>query len=123
MDFYTEERRTEDGFLPGDLRLDPGTNDLMEDTDELRVLRVRVIEAFDMSPADDVNHPEIFSLQRSFLESEDRQSIQERLTDAERVLRMFSDIDPATIYVRYDIHGRVQVSCRTVSGKDMALLL
>ncbi len=68
-----------------DLVLLDSSNDFA--IDETDTTMSEVIEAFDMSIADDIDYPEIYSLQRQFANSDDPTDVQRRIMDAKRILK------------------------------------
>ncbi|EMJ94838.1 LIC10183 family protein [Leptospira alstonii] len=115
MDFLTDT-------LTSDLLLDSKTFDFAETESEVDVVRAMVIEAFDMSPADDIDFPEIYSRQRRHLLEDDDSGPQERMNDAFRILEQFSQIDSNTIKVSILKEG-LSIYFRLKTGEELSLNL
>ncbi|ULH28743.1 60S ribosomal export protein NMD3 [Leptospira weilii] len=115
MDFLTDA-------LTSDLLLDSKTFDFAETESEGDVVRAMVIEAFDMSPADDIDFPEIYSRQRKHLYEDDDSGPQERMNDAFRILEQFSQIDSNTIKVSILKEG-LSIYFRLKTGEELSLNL
>ncbi len=104
------------GEIVGDLKIDPRTNDISTSDDELQEILDQVIEAFDMSPADDIDYPEMYSGQREFLNSDDPVDKTRRIADAIRILKQFPEINPDSIEVDIANNNRLQVAFKLNSG-------
>ncbi|EIE02833.1 LIC10183 family protein [Leptospira licerasiae] len=115
MDLLTEE-------ISGDLLLDSKTFDFATNESELDAVRSMVIEAFDMTLADDIDFPEFYSLQRKHLFEEDESGPQERLNDAYRILAQFPQIDQSTVEVS-SLDKGIGISFRLKSGEELSISL
>lgn len=69
----------------------------------------QIIEAFDMTPADDIDYPEIYSRQREFLNTEDAVDQTRRIADATRILRNFPEIDQNSIDITIDEKNKLAI--------------
>ncbi|WP_061223987.1 LIC10183 family protein [Leptospira weilii] len=115
MDFLTDN-------LTSDLLLDSKTFDFADSESEADVVRAMVIEAFDMSPADDIDFPEIYSRQRRHLLEDDDSGPQERMNDAVRILEQFPQIDSDTIKISVLKEG-LSIYFRLKTGEELVLNL
>ncbi|MBW9233596.1 hypothetical protein JQK62_15005 [Leptospira santarosai] len=115
MDFLTDA-------LTSDLLLDSKNFDFADSESEIEVVRSMVIEAFDMTPADDIDFPEMYSNQRKHLYEDDDSGPQERMNDAFRILSQFSQIDSDTIKISVLKEG-LSIYFRLKSGEELALNL
>ncbi len=75
-----------------------------------------------MSPADDIDFPEIYSRQRRHLLEDDDSGPQERMNDAFRILEQFSQIDSNTIKVSILKEG-LSIYFRLKTGEELSLNL
>lgn len=113
MDIAIENQNAE---IPFDLKIEPKTGDFSFLEDEVTEVLQQVIEAFDMTPADDIDYPEIFSRQREFLNSSDPVDKQRRIADAHRILRNFPEIDPNTLDITINEDERLKLKFRLKTG-------
>ncbi len=102
--------------IEGDLKIDVRTNDIAVTQDELEEFLEQVIEAFDMSVADDIDFPEIYSRQREFINSDDPTDKTRRIADAMRILKHFPEINSDSIQVDITDNNRLQVNFKLNSG-------
>lgn len=102
--------------IPFNLKIDPKTKDFSFLEDEVTEVLQQVIEAFDMTPADDIDYPEIFSRQREFFNSSDPVDKQRRIADAYRILRNFPEIDPNTLDITINEDERLNLKFRLKTG-------
>jgi hypothetical protein len=114
-DFEIYLGKSENGLVYGDLMHDPATDDISTDDDELSVVSAALYELFDMTPADDLSHPEIWSNQRAAYESEGTIAETERKLDALRLLKSIPEINPDSIYITIE-NAIMNVEFRTISG-------
>lgn len=115
VDFLTDA-------LTEDLLLDSKTFDFAESESEIEVVRSMVMEAFDMTPADDIDFPEIYSRQRKHLYEDDDSGPQERMNDAFRILEQFPQIDSDTIKISVLKEG-LSIYFRLKTGEELVLNL
>ncbi|EPE86565.1 hypothetical protein LEP1GSC021_4771 [Leptospira noguchii str. 1993005606] len=115
MDFLTDALTT-------DLLLDSKNFDFADSESEMDVVRSMVIEAFDMTPADDIDFPEMYSNQRKHLHEDDDSGPQERMNDAFRILSQFPQIDSDTIKISTPKEG-LSIYFRLRTGEELSLNL
>lgn len=117
MDFATDS-------VTKDLAFEEKTKELKILDHDRDIISSMLIEAFDMPIADDLDFPEIYSRQRSFLKSDDLVSSQERMSDIQRVLGYFPSIDSRTIEVtNEDKQKPIAIYFRTKTNAEVSFSL
>ncbi|EMO64239.1 hypothetical protein LEP1GSC133_0814 [Leptospira borgpetersenii serovar Pomona str. 200901868] len=101
----------------GDLVLDPSNDDLQIDSMSVRIVLSEVREMFEMTVADDLDYPEIYSRQRAAQNSNDSMAQAARIRDAERILNLHPMIDTNSIDVGLNSDNRLVVSFKLKSGE------
>lgn len=119
MDLLVEEIKSVTSF---DLKIDSKFNDLSLDTNLENSILYQVIEAMEMSKADDIDFPNFFSNQRNSMNSEDGSEQNERIADVERILLTFPEINKESIIVD-SVDLRIRLSFSLKSGQVVKRLL
>lgn len=120
MDLRTENQNSKK--IPFDLNTDSSTHDLGTESDPAASILSEIIEAFDMSYADDIDFPEFHSKQRESQNSDDPADELERINDAERILGRFSEIDKGSIRVSIN-DSRLNLFFRLKTGQTIRRIL
>ncbi|WP_061249279.1 LIC10183 family protein [Leptospira alstonii] len=107
----------------GDLALDSSDDDLLSDTNAVRIVLSEVREMFEMNVADDIDYPEIYSRQRIVLNSTEYNDQAARIRDAERILKLHPSIDSGSIDVTLDMESRIVVDFRLKTGESVKGIL
>ena len=103
-----------------DLTLQKGNNDFKIERDPKEVMTQQIITAFDMKPADDIDYPEIYSQQRSFINTDSPIDIQRRIQDAYRILKQFKEINQDSVEVDF-IDERITVNFQLKTSNKISL--
>lgn len=106
--------------IPFDIKFETKTEDFAFIDDEITEVLEQIIEAFDMTPADDIDYPEVFSRQREFLNSDDPIDQSRRIADATRILRNFPEIDPNSIDISIDEKNKLKLKFNLKTGLSYA---
>lgn len=104
-----------------DLLIDTSTLDMESENSLLIAISSEIIEYFDMQPADDIDFPEIFSRQRSSVNSDDTIDMLRRKRDAERILKSYPEIRLDSILVAIRDNS-LDIQFRLISGVANATL-
>ncbi|AYV56129.1 LIC10183 family protein [Leptospira kmetyi] len=107
----------------GDLTLDASDDDLLSDANSVRIVLSEVREMFEMTVADDIDYPEIYSRQRVALNSTEYGDQAARIRDAERILKIHPAIDSKSIDVALDMENRIVVDFRLKTGESVKGIL
>lgn len=107
-----KKNTTQSGIF-GDLVLRDSDADLDIEEDESKAIEAESIAIFDMTPADDIDSPLLFSKQRQAMGGEKESSILQRVKDAKRILRLIPGIDPDSIQITVDNNDVLVVSYLT----------
>ncbi|EMN65805.1 hypothetical protein Lepto782_00990 [Leptospira interrogans serovar Canicola] len=107
----------------GDLTLDPSDNDLLSDSNSVRIVLSEIREMFEMTVADDIDYPEIYSRQRIAQNSTEYDELSERIQDAERILKFHPIINPQSINIILDEERRLVVDFRLKTGESVKEIL
>lgn len=105
-----------------DLVIDNGSNDFASESDVVNSILSQLIEAMDMSQADDIDYPDMFSKQRESFQSDDPTDEYRRVVDAENILSRFAEIDPESIEVEL-AEKNLQIQFRLKTGQVIQRLL
>lgn len=108
---------TNDPLKFGDLVLDSANDDLMTDSNSIRIVLSEIREMFEMTVADDLDYPEIYSRQRAAANSTEYSDQAGRIRDAERILRFHPAIDLQSIEVSLNFENRILVNFRLRTGE------
>ncbi|MBM9499370.1 hypothetical protein JWG44_03805 [Leptospira sp. 201903071] len=106
-----------DPVVFGDLFLDSSNDDLMNDSNAIRIVLSEIREMFEMTVADDIDYPEIYSRQRSAGNSTEYSDQAGRIRDAERILKFHPAIDYGSIDVSLSFENRILVTFRLKTGE------
>ncbi|EKT88113.1 LIC10183 family protein [Leptospira santarosai] len=101
----------------GDLVLDSANNDLQIDSIPVRIVLSEVREMFEMTVADDLDYPEIYSRQRAAMNSTEFMDQAARIRDAERILNSHPMIDTDSIDVGLNSENGLIVSFKLKTGE------
>ncbi|AVQ10748.1 Uncharacterized protein XB16_0401 [Leptospira santarosai] len=101
----------------GDLVLDSANDDLQTDTNSIRIVLSEIREMFEMTVADDLDYPEIYSRQRAAMNSTEFTDQAARIRDAERILNLHPMIDTDSIDVSLNSENGLEVSFKLKTGE------
>ncbi|EKN89883.1 hypothetical protein LEP1GSC034_0994 [Leptospira interrogans str. 2003000735] len=101
----------------GDLVLDYSNDDLQTDSNSVRIVLSEIREMFEMTVADDLDYPEIYSRQRAAQNSTEFIDQAARVRDAERILNLHPMIDTNSIDVGLNSENGIVVSFHLKTGE------
>lgn len=122
MDLKTYSGNSDDNHINGDLEMDPAMHDMQVDASDIGPVIAALKELFEMRPADDLNHPEIFSNQRSFYDSDGKLSELARIKNAKSLIKLFTEIDQSSVEIIIT-DGVMDIRFKLTSGLSGALKL
>ncbi|AOP32572.1 hypothetical protein A0128_00975 [Leptospira tipperaryensis] len=108
-----------DPVVFGDLTLDSSNDDLMVDSSSIRLVLSEIREMFEMTIADDIDYPEIYSRQRAAANSTEYADQAARIRDAEKFLKFHPAIDARSIDVSLNSENRILVSFFLKTGESL----
>lgn len=108
-----------DPIVFGDLTFDSATDDLLVETSSVAVVVSEVREMFEMTVADDIDYPEIFSRQRATMNSSEFSDQAARIRDAERILNLHPAIYGKSVDVKLSESGKLIVSFSLKTGEKL----
>ncbi|MBE8363434.1 LIC10183 family protein [Leptospira borgpetersenii] len=101
----------------GDLILDYSNDDIQTDSNSVRIILSEIREMFEMTVADDLDYPEIYSRQRLAMNSTEFMDQAARIRDAERILNLHPMIDSSSIDVGLNSENGLVVSFKLKTGE------
>ncbi|WP_017852033.1 LIC10183 family protein [Leptospira interrogans serovar Szwajizak] len=101
----------------GDLILDYSNDDIQTDSNSVRIVLSEIRDMFEMTVADDLDYPEIYSRQRAAQNSTEFMDQAARVRDAERILNLHPIIDTNSIDVGLNSENGLVVSFKLKTGE------
>jgi hypothetical protein len=89
----------------------------MRDDSDLGSMIAAVRELFEMTPADDLSHPEYHSEQRRFQDGDGATVELERMRDAGRLLKLIPEIDQNSVQIGMT-DGLLDIRFRLLAGTE-----
>lgn len=99
--------------IAGDMYLEMASFDLAVESLEDQCAYDELIELFDMTPADDLDYPELFSDQRASDHSDTNEEKRKRVKNAAALLNKIPGIDPENSKVSLDNNGQIIIDLKT----------
>jgi hypothetical protein len=106
----------------GDLYLESATFDLAEDEIVGQNILDELEELFEMTPADDLDYPELYSMQQSAYLGEEgsRSDGLRRIRDTRRMLALIPGIDVENSRVQLDAKNSIVLDLRLSDGRKLS---